>query len=308
MFIETYNFTKKLYKDEYFQLVNIPDAIKEIIKWFKKNRFAFYHFEAPQKDYYNKIEIQGEIVTKTMPGSYVLNFAYNFEKIHNFLEVSICKNDDTGGKIEWLVGFDDMKEKRKGTVEVENYNFDGLKKVVVDFKKMVEKIGKFKELEIWYGRYTGFSAKDVQEKIGGQLSFQTDIGPIEESIWYSKAYSLIKEYGEEQILNNLKNFVSTFKWIRTEEEALQYALKLHIARIFENHKWVCYKEFQEYSKIQPQKSNELKNNTDKKSKNFLEQIKDLKKQLNISEKSQDFKVNLNDLLSITRSENNGNAK
>ncbi len=78
----------------------------------------------------------------------------------------------------------------------------------------------------------------------GNSLFATYGGEIvEESEWYKRARALIKESGEINIFRRLLLYADDLGWFRTKEEAEKYALALHISRIFENVKWVCYHEF-----------------------------------------------------------------
>lgn len=75
---------------------------------------------------------------------------------------------------------------------------------------------------------------------------ETAIGDIEESVWYQVARAVIEREGELDLLNQLKQWCAEqICWLRNPREVEEYALKLHISRIFDNPRWVDFKEFNE---------------------------------------------------------------
>jgi hypothetical protein len=101
------------------------------------------------------------------------------------------------------------------------------------------------EIHLKYFRYEDI--RDLMGKKTGCKSwddFKTSKGIIHEEVWREQALELISKYGETGILENLKKFIPEYcAWLKTKDEILQYALELHMMRIFENPNWACYGAF-----------------------------------------------------------------
>lgn len=108
-----------------------------------------------------------------------------------------------------------------------------------------QKAKEFDDLRIHYGYHRGNSGRDQWGKKIRLPSFSgcmTNLGIIEESEWIKQAEELIKEYGEHDILEILKQPKYHFAFM-DESEIYKRALDLHIGRIFERTEWVQYDEF-----------------------------------------------------------------
>lgn len=150
----------------------------------------------------------------------------------------------------------------------------------------------------------GNSTKDkftgITTKSSSQSYFKTKKGNINEDDWYKEALDIIKKHGEEYILEALKDnerkCVSYYKG--NEKKILEHALELHISRIFEDHEWVDYEEFN--TKLEAIKNSRISNNdceANTSSENFSSKIEKIKEELKIiSKKSDKFNIELDDIL------------
>lgn len=105
---------------------------------------------------------------------------------------------------------------------------------------------KFERLRVLYN-VTRFDTKPnrlgTKERITKSL-VATKIGEIEIPYWRDLAKETIVQAGEEKIFNALLDWTSeNCTWLKTEKEKEQYALELHMMRIFEDPMWAGYKKF-----------------------------------------------------------------
>ena len=73
----------------------------------------------------------------------------------------------------------------------------------------------------------------------------TEIGDVELSIWCKLAEGLIEREGEKDLLLKLIKYLKEkpYPMHHNQAETYQYALELHISRIFDNPAWVDYIPF-----------------------------------------------------------------
>lgn len=75
---------------------------------------------------------------------------------------------------------------------------------------------------------------------------QTEIGDFEAHDWMRLVRSLICRSGEEDLQQQLLNWVyKNMPWLHSDFERQLQALELHASRIFENPQWVGYEKFRE---------------------------------------------------------------
>ena len=65
----------------------------------------------------------------------------------------------------------------------------------------------------------------------------TDIGDLEKKVWTAYAEELVRRYGEETL------FARLLYWLKNDQERREYALELHMSRIFDCPEWEGYSEF-----------------------------------------------------------------
>mgnify|MGYP001851273096 CR=1 FL=1 len=110
----------------------------------------------------------------------------------------------------------------------------------LDFSKLT-----FEDLRWKYETFHTTSTGSGRYKEHGSWSgFMTGIGEIEDSVWYQASEKLIRQKGEQKILDAL------IQWSRendgqrdSAEEVRKDALKLHMLRVFENPRWTGYVPF-----------------------------------------------------------------
>ncbi|MPM80021.1 hypothetical protein SDC9_127064 [bioreactor metagenome] len=67
---------------------------------------------------------------------------------------------------------------------------------------------------------------------------------LEPEDWERRARALIEKYGEQDLFRRLLAVPwVNGGWLRTAGEREKYCLEWHMSRIFENPKWVGYREF-----------------------------------------------------------------
>lgn len=104
----------------------------------------------------------------------------------------------------------------------------------------------FESLDWRYG--TGRSGKKgygVHKKDYYRFGVMTKIGDVERSVWYEGARRLIERSGEKELFNWLCEWLKETGYYcgENKEEREQYALQLHVCRIFDDVNWVDYKNF-----------------------------------------------------------------
>ena len=72
---------------------------------------------------------------------------------------------------------------------------------------------------------------------------QTLLGDIRLDIWMQAAEQLIAQSEEQNLLEALISWAATCPWLHSKSEQKEYALELHMARIFDDPTWAGYQEF-----------------------------------------------------------------
>lgn len=73
---------------------------------------------------------------------------------------------------------------------------------------------------------------------------KTRAGEIERQQWQSMVRELIRGAGEEELFLHLLEWTKeNTPWLRTEREQQNYALELHVSRIFDDENWVGFVPF-----------------------------------------------------------------
>ena len=111
-----------------------------------------------------------------------------------------------------------------------------------------EKLEAFENLQWWYSvfRVSSKKTQSGRREYPSRESVQTKLGELEQDEWIRRAKNLIRDSGELSLQDALQEYVrSCIPWLHSEEEQEVYALKLHMARIFDNPEWVDYSEFNE---------------------------------------------------------------
>lgn len=93
------------------------------------------------------------------------------------------------------------------------------------------------------GRSFLISGSGRDRKYGYRSGCVTDIGDILEDDWISLAKHLIERDQEQDLFEGLLEYSKTCAWLHTSKERENYALQLHMARIFDNPQWVGYQEY-----------------------------------------------------------------
>lgn len=82
------------------------------------------------------------------------------------------------------------------------------------------------------------------KKVSYRHGVMTELGDIEESIWYQLMEQLIEKSGEQWLLDALVQWEKEHNYTRATPATIQKkALQLHSARIFDNPQWVCFLPF-----------------------------------------------------------------
>lgn len=71
----------------------------------------------------------------------------------------------------------------------------------------------------------------------------TDIGDVPMADWNALARYIIERDGEQDLYEGLVEYAKSCAWLHSKNVREEYALKLHISRIFDDQKWVGYEEF-----------------------------------------------------------------
>lgn len=75
---------------------------------------------------------------------------------------------------------------------------------------------------------------------------QTDIGDIEESLWYELVKRLIIRQGEKELYYQLKAWMASHcSWLKKPQDLEKETLEAHASRLFDNPQWVLYIPFNE---------------------------------------------------------------
>ncbi len=104
----------------------------------------------------------------------------------------------------------------------------------------------FETLDWMHG--TGRSSKKgygIHKKDVYRFGVATKIGDVERSVWYEAARRLIERRGEMELYNWLCEWLKDNGYYSCQDKAEreQYALQLHVCRIFDDKDWVDYERF-----------------------------------------------------------------
>ncbi len=102
----------------------------------------------------------------------------------------------------------------------------------------------FEDVYYHYGTGVGFTEMRNHEKVSRyRHGVGTNIGDIERRVWKQIVYHLIAKAGEEELFEQLKEYVAEVGFFRDKEELEMDALQLHSYRIFEDLAWVGFVPF-----------------------------------------------------------------
>ena len=103
----------------------------------------------------------------------------------------------------------------------------------------------YKQLRIHYGtgRALRVSGTGRDRKYTYRIGCMTDIGDIPITDWNALARYIIERDGEQNLYEGLVEYAQSCAWLHSKKECEEYALKLHISRIFDDTEWVGYQEF-----------------------------------------------------------------
>lgn len=103
----------------------------------------------------------------------------------------------------------------------------------------------FSNLRWRYGTGVDTSTgKGIYKKHSYHNGVMTELGDIEINVWYQLAEQLIEKSGEQWLLDALIQWEKQRNYTRASTAKLrESALQLHMARIFDNPKWVYYIPF-----------------------------------------------------------------
>ena len=102
-----------------------------------------------------------------------------------------------------------------------------------------------KQLRIHCGtsRALHISGTGRDRKYTYRVGCMTDIGDVPMAEWNALARYIIERGGEQDLYEGLVEYTKSCAWLHSKNEREEYALKLHISRIFDDQKWVGYEEF-----------------------------------------------------------------
>ena len=84
----------------------------------------------------------------------------------------------------------------------------------------------------------------IDKKYSSWIGVRTNIGEIEENVWYLAAERLIRQNGEQEILDALVQWGTEHNYLKAPAEAVRKeALHLHVNRIFDDPRWVDFVPF-----------------------------------------------------------------
>lgn len=93
------------------------------------------------------------------------------------------------------------------------------------------------------GRSIHVSGTGRDKKFIYRSGCMTDIGDILEADWFALARYIIERDGEQVFYEGLVEYAKTCAWLHSKVEREEYALQLHMSRIFDEVEWVGYQEF-----------------------------------------------------------------
>ena len=93
------------------------------------------------------------------------------------------------------------------------------------------------------GRFIHIGGTGRDKKYTYRSGCMTDIGDILEADWYALARYIIERDCEQHLYEGLLEYAKTCAWLHSKAERGEYALQLHMSRIFYDVEWVGYEEF-----------------------------------------------------------------
>ena len=93
------------------------------------------------------------------------------------------------------------------------------------------------------GRSIYVSGTGRDKKFIYRSGCMTDIGDILEADWFALARYIIERDGEQVLYEGLVEYAKTCAWLHSKVEREEYALQLHMSRMFDEVEWVGYQEF-----------------------------------------------------------------
>lgn len=106
-----------------------------------------------------------------------------------------------------------------------------------------EKMAAFDALRVHYHTFRSclIRTEGHRKIFENRSGVKTNLGDLEIEEWTRMARELIQDSDELQMQVNLLEWVrKQVHWLHTEPEREQYALKLHVYRVFDNQEWVDY--------------------------------------------------------------------
>ncbi|MDO5123121.1 MAG: hypothetical protein Q4D44_00460 [Eubacteriales bacterium] len=102
-----------------------------------------------------------------------------------------------------------------------------------------------KQLRIRFGtgKAVHISGTGRDKKYIYRTGCMTEIGDILEADWFALARFIIERDGEQALFEGLVDYAKSCAWLHSRNEREEYALQLHVSRIFDNEDWVGYQEF-----------------------------------------------------------------
>ena len=103
----------------------------------------------------------------------------------------------------------------------------------------------FEDIRWQYGTFHPASTGSGRDKkYSSWRGVQTNLGEIENGVWYQAAEALIQKAGEQKLLEALTDWESRHNYAKDSARTVRHkALQLHISRIFDNPRWVSFIPF-----------------------------------------------------------------
>lgn len=101
------------------------------------------------------------------------------------------------------------------------------------------------QLRVHYrtGSAIHISGTGRDKKYSYRKGCMTDIGDILEDDWFALARFIIERDGEQDLYDGLVEYAKSCAWLHSKSECEEYALQLHMSRIFDDKNWVGYEKF-----------------------------------------------------------------
>lgn len=110
----------------------------------------------------------------------------------------------------------------------------------------MEKLPTFNDLRLHFrtGRSILISGSGRDKKYSYRHGVMCNLGDMEESEWVQQVDALIRRSNEEELYRNLLHWCRDHNFARESENELRFrAYELHVARIFDDKRWVDYVPF-----------------------------------------------------------------